>query len=346
MRGDHAEKGAGFNPLPFLCLISSNRSFRRVLSPVILVTNVLLIGCSFESSPMGKSDNPQTNQPPFIRSAKLVPTPIDRSKLIWVQIDAKDPDSDLITFRHQWRINGKSISGQNGSLFDPRLLQRGDSLSVELTPYDGKAEGPPYTTEAVTVGNTRPEVTGVFLDPPQIRVGEQVRAVVEGSDIDQDSIRYMYRWWRNNREEREGEENVLETDRFSKGDTVTVQVTPYDGTGDKGKSMLAEPVLITNSPPTITSMPPSMMRQGRYEYQVAASDMDGDPLIYSLEMAPAGMKIDETTGRIEWWLQSGLKGTHRARVMVKDPEGAFAFQEFELILPFSSSSLSSYTSDR
>ncbi|MGH7231955.1 MAG: putative Ig domain-containing protein [Nitrospiraceae bacterium] len=309
-------------------VISEARSDTFILHilSTILITLFILSGCSPDPVQSGKA----TNRQPILRSAKIVPNPALRDKPVSVQVDVIDPDGDLITIRYQWRANANPIPGQTGSILVPTMLKRDDLLEVDLIPFDGKMEGLPYRTNAIPVGNTPPQVMRVVL-PQEVQVGSHVRAHVEGSDADQDSVEYKFRWWRNNREVSEGKENALELAGFERGDTITVQVTPYDNVGAQGKAALADPITIANSPPKITSTPPTAIAGGRYKYAVTAIDPDGDPLLYSLEKSPSGMKIDKITGRIEWQIPSEVKGTHRARIKVVDSHEGFAFQEFDLI---------------
>ena len=206
-----------------------------------------------------------------------------------------------------------------------------------MIPSDGKTQGPPYRTQAVVVANTPPEVTQIVLEPSEVRVGDRLSVKVEGSDADQDDIRYTFKWWRNNAPLSEGEESVLDTTSFARGDKIVVQVTPHDSAGP-GKPRFAEQITIANSPPKITSTPPTVIIQGRYEYTVTASDPEGDSLTYMLQTAPSGMIIDKTTGRIEWRITAGTKGTHRVKVVVEDDRKGHAFQEFDLSLPAPASS--------
>jgi hypothetical protein len=129
----------------------------------------------------------------------------------------------------------------------------------------------------------------------------------------------------------EGKDSELKIVGFERGDAINVQVTPYDELGNPGKAALAQPVTIANSSPQIKSTPPIAITNGRYEYAVAAVDPDGDPLIFSLEAGPTGMKIDRNTGQIEWQIPQEMKGLYRVRVKVMDSQDAFAFQEFDLI---------------
>ncbi len=311
-----------------------------ILLPLVysLFPLAFIIGCTSESSQSGTaSGSSQTNRPPVVQSARIVPSPLVLSGPVSVQVEAVDPDRDAVTFRHQWLVNGNPIEGQTGLTLEPHMLKQGDSVAVEVIPSDGKTQGQPYRTQAVPVANTPPEVTRVALEPAEVRLGDRVHVKVEGSDADRDDIRYTFKWWRNNAPLSEGEESALDTTGFSRGDRIVVQVTPHDFAGP-GKARFAEEITIGNSPPKITSTPPSTVSHGRYEYAVTASDPEGDPLTYTLQTAPAGMTIDKVTGRIEWRVTTETKGTHRVKVAVEDDRKGHAFQEFDLSLATPASS--------
>ena len=303
------------------------KSLQRIFAYLIFFD--LLIGCTSEPLQSGGSDTKPANRPPSILSASITPL-TTRAKSLSVQVDARDPDGDLISYRHQWSRNGNPIPGQTGSILASQIVKRGDRLAVEIIPFDGKNEGRSYRAEAV-VGNTPPEVTRVVLEPREVRMGGRLQANVEAFDPDQDGIEYRFRWWRNNKEISEGTDSELEIIGFERGDVINVQVTPYDESGTSGKAALAEPVAIANSSPHIKSTPPIEITNGKYEYPVAAIDPDGDQLIFSLEASPTGMKIDKNTGRIEWRIPPETKGLQRVRTKVVDSQDAFAFQEFDLI---------------
>ncbi|MGH7166382.1 MAG: Ig-like domain-containing protein [Nitrospiraceae bacterium] len=272
-----------------------------------------------------------TNHAPSVQSATIQPNPIVLSGSVSVHAEGTDPDGDRLSFRYQWLANGRPIVGEAGPTLIPRMLRRGDKVSVEVIPTDGKVEGPLYRSDEVPVGNTLPVVNQVVLEPGLIRVGDRVVAKVEGDDLDHDDIRYTFRWWRNQSLVSEGDHRALETTGFARGDTILVEVTPHDS--GNGKSRFSEMATIGNSAPRITSMPATVLAQGRYEYIVTGADPDGDPLIFSLQAAPPGMTIDSKTGRIEWRIAADVKGTHRTRVVVEDGHGGQAFQDFELNLP-------------
>jgi hypothetical protein len=296
---------------------------------VVLFVSLMLVGCTVESSKSGEAGTSVSpgNHVPIIRSARIVPSPVVLNQPLSIQIDGFDSDGDLITYRHQWKVNN---SPETFPALDSKTLKRGDRISAIVTPYDGTADGAAFRAEAVIV-NTPPEVTRLFFDPAVVRVGDRVLAQIEGSDADQDPIEYRFRWWRNNSEVADGDVTELDTTGFAKGDMISVEATPSDQTS-KGKSKLSAPMTIVNSPPRITSAPPAIIERGRYVYSVTASDPDGDLLTYALEFSPPGMKIDKKTGRIEWPLTGKLAGSHKIRLTATDSEEAQAFQEFDVTL--------------
>jgi VCBS repeat-containing protein len=84
------------------------------------------------------------------------------------------------------------------------------------------------------------------------------------------------------------------------------------------------------SPPVITSTPPLTARQDQaYAYQVAATDANGDPLTYSLDVAPAGMSI-AATGLIAWTPTAAQVGSNAVKVRVTDPTALTAFQSYTI----------------
>jgi hypothetical protein len=289
-----------------------------------------LARCSPETrTPESEASLP--NHAPIVRFAKISPNPITRTGTTFVSIQAEDSDGDLVAFRYQWFVNGQPLNEQTNGTFPSDLVKRGDLVTVQVIPSDGKTNGLPYRTESVAVGNTMPRITSLLLEPSEPRAGDRLEAKVEGVDADQDVIEYRYRWLRNNMEISEGQDNTLETAGFLRGDTIVVEVIPYDGPNSRGKAVLAQPIALVNSPPRITSAPNATLRDGVYEYQVTAIDPDGDPLTFTLDSAPPGMRIDRT-GRLDWKVPGGAKGTHSFRIYVNDSQGGFAFQDLEFVV--------------
>jgi len=145
-------------------------------------------------------------------------------------------------------------------------------------------------------------------------------------------IHYSYRWWRNDKQIKEGEENVLDTTGFSRKDVVGVEVIAGDQESS-ASPIRSAPIVLGNSPPQIVSSPAALTSKERYEYVVQAKDTDGDTVIYGLETAPPGMTIDKVTGQVTWHVTQGLAGTHRVKIVAEDGQGGTAWQEFEVTIP-------------
>lgn len=297
---------------------------------VVAVAATVLISCTGEVSQ--KNNTSQAgNQPPVVRSARILPNPVDITVPLTAQIDAEDPDRNAVSFRLKWFVNEKPVPGDNLSQLAPGSVKRGDRVSVEITPFDGTVEGPVYRAETVTVGNTPPVVTNIALEPAPSAPGDRVIARVEASDPDHDPIHFSYRWWKNQTVVKEGEEAELDTTGFVIKDAIRVEVTPQDEGGKR--SGVSSPILVLgNSSPQIVSTPSQSINRDRFQYVVQAKDADGDPLTYSLITFPPGMTIDKATGTISWMIPAELSGTHRVRVVVEDGQGGSSSQSFDLTL--------------
>lgn len=300
---------------------------------------ILLVGCSPESNQAEVASNSSVsqrgNRPPAIQQAVVLPTPLTLNGPIAVQIEADDPDRNPLTFRYQWVINGHRVEGETHSTLSPTFLKLGDKVEVEIVASDGQTSGKPYKTEPATVGNTPPEVVKVVIEPTGSSRSE-MRALVEGVDVDRDEIYYVYRWRRNAVLVVEGDNATLDTGSFGRDDSITVEAIPHDA-GGVGKSKISEPIALGNNAPRITSFPPSTFEKGSFMYGVQAIDDDKDNLKYLLDTAPSGMIINPVTGMISWQVAPDVKGTHRVRIVVNDGHGGSAFQDFKLSLASSPS---------
>lgn len=273
----------------------------------------------------------------MVTSVRLVANALTRNDTVSPEFKADDPDGDRVTVRYQWLANGSPVDGQTSASLSLSVLRRGDRVSLELTPVDARgAIGPAVRTESLEVANTPPVVTRVTVEPATARPGDVLRAMVEGSDIDGDSVKYAFEWWRNGKSTgapaKDQEQRTLATEGFARGDAIVVGVTPYDA-GGPGRFLVSEPLLLLNRAPVITSSPSGPTAQGAFEYVVTATDPDGDTLTYKLETAPSGMTIDAATGKITWQMTSGLTSPQQVRVGVDDGHQGQAFQEFTLTPP-------------
>lgn len=85
------------------------------------------------------------------------------------------------------------------------------------------------------------------------------------------------------------------------------------------------------STPSIGSTPEAAAAQGTpYVYAVQASDPTGSAITFSLDVAPAGMKINASTGRIAWTPDFSQEGAIPVTVRAANVRGSAATQAFKV----------------
>jgi hypothetical protein len=182
----------------------------------------------------------------------------------------------------------------------------------------------------VTIGNTPPRVTEVTATADQAFTHGDLTVSAVGEDIDGDPVEFRYQWVINGEEDTFLTEPTLPAASYAEGDTVQIRIVPYDGF-DEGAPYESAVLAVPNAPPVITSQPPLTFEALEYSYQVAASDPDDTELAFSLNDPPAGMSISPD-GLISWPLAKVAAGQYKISIVVTDPEGDTASQEFTLTL--------------
>ncbi|OHB33954.1 MAG: hypothetical protein A2X84_01475 [Desulfuromonadaceae bacterium GWC2_58_13] len=223
---------------------------------------------------------------------------------------------------YRWLVNGEEVSEQTGNSLCSDKLRRNDQVEVLLVGTESRA--------SVMVGNSPPQIVEVSATSEQaLRRGDiRVNAVTE--DADSDEVTLNYQWLVNGEEDLFSTAETLVTDRYQKGDTIQVKITPHDGI-EEGETYASEALTIPNAPPRIISKPPEKFEALEYVYQVEASDPDGQKLTYQLAEAPEGMTIGES-GQVNWSLSGVTAGTYPIKITVEDPDDGKTTQEFSITL--------------
>jgi large repetitive protein len=100
---------------------------------------------------------------------------------------------------------------------------------------------------------------------------------------------------------------------------IALQVTDTQGGSSIQKLDLNVINPIANRPPVISSSPRTQTGSGQlYVYQIAASDLDGDKLTYTLTNPPSGMVINANTGLITWTPNAAQAGVKNVDITVSD----------------------------
>ena len=226
---------------------------------------------------------------------------------------------------YRWHVNDRQINGENASRLCGDFYRRGDRVTVAIGAGDSSVRA------TVTIANAPPRITGISATPDQVFADSDIQVVPVAEDRDGDPVEFRYQWLVNGQAQPFLTESRLSADHINKGDTIQVRITPFDGI-DEGPVYESYAMTIPNAPPRIESTPPQQFEALAYSYQVKAVDVDGDPLSWRLDKAPQGMTIDPVSGLVSWSPQGVAPGAYPVRIVVRDPEGAEAFQEFTLTL--------------
>lgn len=271
------------------------------------------------------SSQKSVNHPPVVTMVEIVPATPDRKTVLTARFETEDPDHDPVTVKYQWFVDGSHVGDQ--PILALNDFRQGDLVTVEITPSDGTASGKPMESPPVKIVNNPPVVKSIRLSPSEPKAGQEISVEAEGVDPDDDPIRYQYEWQVNGKPVDGNDGNVLDGAFVHSADKIVVMVIPSDSFSE-GKSKLSQVIAVQNQPPEITSSPPAGMQGDQYTYQMTAKDSDGDTITYRLLEGPSGMKLDPTSGLLEWKAAYLPDGKANVVVRVEDGKGGKSIQQF------------------
>ena len=137
------------------------------------------------------------NSAPVVTNVVIAPASPTTNETITATPTATDADGDTVTFTYQWqkKIGAGSftnISGATSASLDLSVAgngDKGDELRVLVTPNDGTVNGAQFTSSAVTVANSAPELTLSNLN--DVSVGEGSAVIYHFSVIDADGDTFV-----------------------------------------------------------------------------------------------------------------------------------------------------------
>ena len=286
-----------------------------------------IVGCTGEAPEKPAVDN----TPPAIRSVRVSPENPYTDMELKVDVNAHDPDGDPIQYQYQWMRNGRDIPGANEKTLTSDHFNTGESISIRVTPSDGKLQGKEAFSDSIRILNSLPKVTTVSIDPELPRRTSTLKARVEASDPDGDTIAFSYQWVKNGNALIGELSEILRDPTLRKGDKIILRVSPYD-MESTGEEVTSQEIIILNSAPIITSSPKAQkMKSTLYRYQLSAEDPDGDPITFSLSpSSPQGMTIDPQTGLIQWKIGRNDAGSHTIEIIATDGDEGRCIQKYTL----------------
>jgi hypothetical protein len=192
-----------------------------------------------------------------------------------------DVDEDELTYRYLWLRDGEATGNTDATLSADETVA-GDKWTVRVWPVDDDGEGEPAEA-SVGVENTLPVALSVTLTPVEAYEDSVLTAEPQGEDEDGDELSWTFEWFANGEALPDVSGENLDGSSFSKGDEITVRVTPNDGISD-GDSITSDVIVILNSAPTSSE-----------------TTLGPDPAYEASTLTCNGMVFDDLDGDTEDW---------------------------------------------
>jgi len=187
-----------------------------------------------------------------------------------------------------------------------------------------------YNSGSRDLSERPPRIKSIKVEALSNNLKDGFNAVVKLDDSEGNDVNFIYQWKHNGIDIIGATEQKLEwNEEFKKGDTVTLEIIPYDDLSE-GIWKSEGSFTIPNSPPVIGSPPSGLINGTSFKYQVEATDLDDDPLTYSLQNAPVGMTINPDTGEVIWEYGIDDKGEYKIGIEVSDDDGGRSFYEMSI----------------
>ncbi len=203
--------------------------------------------------------------------------------MLTASVTTSDADNDPVLLTYVWKVNGapKRTIVKTANVmdtFDLSVAGNGnkfDTITVEVTPNDGSANGT-VATATETVVNTAPAVTGVQLsivkhlpvignpsDALLLQSNDTLVAAVAAIDLDNDAVLLNYVWKVNGLIKKRTLATYTATDSLDlsvpgngdAGDAISLEVTPSDGIAVGSTFSVGATVAVPTfvSPPTFSA---------------------------------------------------------------------------------------------
>ena len=241
-----------------------------------------------------------SNTPPRITLLDIIPDLGYTNDTIVAVVFHEDPDgwdnnNNNVTYYYQWQkwnfSSGQfeDIEGQTDQTLDGwgDNFSKNDIVRVLVTPNDKTDNGTTIASLSVTINNTAPRITDIFITPSPGKTNETLTANMKSHDDDNDTVTYSYQWqsymwdvW----DDIIGQTNMtLDPAYFSREDkNIRVMIIPFDGT-DYGSEVISPEIIIENTPPFVISIeidPVEAYTNDILNALVKSWDDDGDDISY------------------------------------------------------------------
>jgi imidazole glycerol phosphate synthase subunit HisF len=244
-------------------------------------------------------------------------------------VDATDPDGDTLTYSLTVFPEGMTMDSATGLIqWTPSEAQVGShDVTVEVSDGRSGTASQSFTVE-VEVINNPPIITSIPVTTGT--EGVQYTYDVDAEDADGDTPTYSLSVSPEGMaiDPATGLIQWMPSGAQSGSHDVAVEVSDGKG-GTDTQSFTVTVEEAINTPPTITSTPPTAAREGeQYTYDVQAFDADGDTLLFFLTEFPEGIAMDSNIGIITWIPSGTDAGLYDVTIVVSDGRGGTDGQSF------------------
>ncbi len=185
------------------------------------------------------------NSNPEVSGVSIYPTSAKLGDILYCNYTFSDPDGDIDASNISWTINGVA-SGNSTTSIAPT---GGSQVSCTVNANDGKSDGNSMVSTAITISNTIPVITGIYITPTSVNVGETLLCFYTLNDPDSDPDQTFLRWFVDGSISGNGTSLIAPV----AGSQVICQATPDDGIVI-GVPLNSSAIVIGNTAPVISSV--------------------------------------------------------------------------------------------
>ncbi|PAT33092.1 hypothetical protein CLI92_05275 [Vandammella animalimorsus] len=246
-------------------------------------------------------------------------TDADGDHLLWSLLQAP-PGMEISATGH---LTWKFDNATNGRF----------AVRIQVDDQRGGTAVQEYQLQVGAFANSPPTIRSAPAS--QVRAGQTYSYTIQASDPDQDALSYALVQGPQGSASAPALTNNQLSWATADADVGVhdFQISVSDSAGNTVLQTWQIEVLPAsgNRPPVIQSSPAVSAQAGsHYQYQVQASDPDGDALSYQLAQGPAGMHIDAASGLVQWPIPAGTAGRFAVAIDVSDGRAGAVRQEFAI----------------
>ncbi|HEX5094854.1 MAG TPA: putative Ig domain-containing protein [Acidimicrobiia bacterium] len=202
------------------------------------------------------------------------------------------------------------------------IVDRGQDNGANSSENDGKL----YEVAAGTVDNTAPVVDSVVINQSAPKTNDTLSATVTAHDDDGDPLTYLYQWRKNGVSLTNQTGPTLDLSiagNGDKGDAISLRVNAFDGIVQSAPRTSAQVTVVNTNPVFGQNLLNRTDTAGAtVSFSAAATDADGDPLIYEATNLPSGVTINASSGAISGTIATGAAASSPYSVAVTVRDGA------------------------